>query len=139
MPVSFDDLQANRFQEDLELAAGYKPILKSDLEKAYKRFKPVGVKVGQIRKGMSDARLYRKATQDVIDWHKHNKKKQTEARVNRTMSQTPPPQPPSAQFVQQALAQAGFTGSQPPPYALKSREALIAWINRNLARQAHQP
>jgi hypothetical protein len=84
LPTSFDDLSGNRFQEDLELAAGYKPILRSDLRKAYARFKPVGVKVGQIKHGMSDARLYRKATRDVIDWWNYQQRqKERNARIRR--------------------------------------------------------
>lgn len=76
--ADFSEVNANRFQDDLRRAAGYKPIIREDLEKAYARYKGVGVKFGNINKlpksSQTDKALYKKATDDVVKWYKANKK-----------------------------------------------------------------
>lgn len=72
MAFDFNDLQGQRFQQDLQTASGYKPLIKKDLEAAYGRYKDVGVKVGRV-KGKNDSELYKQATDDVLKWWKHNK------------------------------------------------------------------
>lgn len=74
MAFDFTDLQGQRFQQDLQTASGYKPLLKKDLDEAYGRYKDVGVKAGRV-KGKSDADLYKQATDDVLRWWKFNKEK----------------------------------------------------------------
>ena len=79
MAVDFNDLSEQRFASDLQQAAAYKPLLKEDLNKAYKRYAAVGVKMGRV-KGKSDAQLYKQATDDVLKWWKKNK---TEAAASK--------------------------------------------------------
>lgn len=74
MAFDFSDLQEQRFASDLETAAGYKPLLPSDLDKAYARYGSVGVKRGRVA-GKSDAQLYKQATDDVLKWWKAQKAK----------------------------------------------------------------
>ena len=76
MAFDFSDLSEQRFASDLQQAAGFKPLIKKDLEQAYSRYKDVGVKMGRV-KGKSDAQLYKQATDDVLKWWKLQKSKTT--------------------------------------------------------------
>lgn len=77
MAVSFDDIKGERFQEDLRQAAGFKPLMQGDLERAYKRFEDVGVRMGRVR-GKTDSQLYKQATDDVLAWWKKQKADEAE-------------------------------------------------------------
>lgn len=90
MAFNFNDLQAQRFQDDLRAAAGYKPLLKSDLQKAYSRYKDVGVKMGRV-KGKTDAQLYRMATRDVLAWWKAQQADKSAGGQTPTAPSTPAP------------------------------------------------
>lgn len=106
MAFRFDDLQANRFQDDLKEAAGFKPLLKSDLEQAYKRYESAGVKVGRV-KGKSDATLYKMATDDVLAWWKNQKAEEARrAAEARQAAQRAAEQAARQQQEMQAQAQA---------------------------------
>jgi hypothetical protein len=102
----FDDLQANRFQDDLKQAAGFKPLLKSDLEQSYKRYESAGVKLGRV-KGKSDADLYKMATNDVLSWWKNQKAEEARrAAEARQAAQRAAEQAARQQQEMQAAAQA---------------------------------
>jgi hypothetical protein len=70
--VTFEDLQGQRFQDNLREAAGFKPLLPTDLDEAYKRYETVGVKRGRVA-NKSDSQLYKMATDDVLAWFKKSK------------------------------------------------------------------
>lgn len=106
MAFRFDDLQANRFQDDLQQAAGFKPLLKTDLEQAYKRYESAGVKLGRV-KGKSDAALYKMATDDVLAWWKNQKAEEARrAAEARQAAQRAADQAARQQQEMQAAAQA---------------------------------
>lgn len=116
MAFNFTDLSGQRFQQDLQTASGYKPLIKKDLEAAYGRYKDVGVKMGRV-KGKSDAELYKQATTDVLNWWKYNKNKAAQAAAARAAAEraaqaqaAPASQAPAAQAP--AYSAAGFSGIQ---------------------------
>lgn len=74
-----------QYARDLTRAAGYKPVTQQDLADAYKQYDQ---KVGQVKKGNSDAFLRKRATDTVIAWWK--KQKATEA-AKKKAAATPPP------------------------------------------------
>lgn len=61
------------FESDMQRARGYKPITQEDLTKAYAQYSGEGVQFGTIKKGMSDAQLYQKAKDVVLQWWQKQK------------------------------------------------------------------
>lgn len=81
-----------QYARDLDRAAGFKPILQEDINKA---LKPYGQKFGQVPKGASDDFLYQKATKTVVDWYKKNNAKKLAGPAPSAGGAKPAPKTPS--------------------------------------------
>ena len=137
--VSYDELDASRFAEDLKAAAA--PAIKdTELTQAYKFF---GVKKGKAD-GQTDAQLYRRATKDVLSWWKRVK---GQGYYNATKGAGKPlrvgssaPKPAKVPAFTKATAntlrrQYGLNGVAAPAWALKSPQRFETWMNAQLRRK----
>jgi hypothetical protein len=126
--ADFSDISANRFQEDLRRAAGYKPLIKEDLTKAYKRYESAGVKFGRVG-SKSDKDLYKMATNDVLTWYKKNK-----AQAAKPSPTSPSSVAPSTVTRSQAANLIRQMGLDPAEVIGWGKPKVSGWINTDAAK-----